>query len=415
MSNTVRTAGRKYGIDAQYFVKNGVIVTLGHSISIMRGIVTGYLVTRWMPTTMYGEYQFAMSLIGTLSVLTLTGLPTSIARSIARQEDIPLKFTIGWYAIICSIGALALFGMIFLLPYWGRDNLWPLLLIAALLYVPSTLGANIFGGIVIGSAKFAYSLKTSLISGFLLIVTVLTMLILKPSSILLLTFMLGIPAIVYLSALKKIVKRFPSKEKSWKLLTYGFQLSIVSVPVALSWYLDKLLISALFGLNQLAVFSVALLIPEQLKVWSKELFPISFSKQAHGEDSIARRRKISIAVGIGTIIVGIGILMYMLITPHIIPLLFPLYPAEQVILLTNIAALTLITIPSTLFPQYLEARGMIRELTWANWTAAAGFTISLLLLVPTYGLLGAVLSRGIFRVIYGGYSFVAMWRMPVSR
>lgn len=403
-----------FQIDAKYFVKNSLIVTTGHGISVIRGIVTGYLVTRLMAPAIYGEYQFVQSLIGTLGVFTMTGLPTSIARSIARKDDVPLLFTLKIHTVITAFGAIALLCMIPFLSLWGRAELWPLLLIASLLYVPSIIGPYFFGGIVIGTGQFSRSLRTSALSGLLLIVSVLLMLFLKPSAAVLLALMLGIPAIVFLLSLREMIKMFPSREHSWKLVKYGMQLSFVTIPVTLSWYLDKLMISALFGLNQLALFSVALMIPEQIKVWAKELFPVSFSRQAHGEDSRARRKKITQAVGIGTIFVAIGILCYIVISPAIIPILFPLYPAHEVILLTNIAAITLITMPATLFPQYLEARGMIKDLTIANWLAAVMFTLSLLVLVPSYGLVGAVIARGVFRFIYAGYAAFAVWTRPLK-
>ncbi len=401
--------GKKFGIDAHYFAKNSLIVTIGHGISVLRGIVTGYLVTRLMPPVMYGEYQFVQSIIGTLGVFTMTGLPTSIARSIAKKEAVPLRYTMKIHTILSSLGAIALLGIIPFLSRWGREDLWPLFVIAAILYVPSIVGPYFFGGIIIGTGKFATSLRTSLDIGAALIVSVCAMLYFKPSSSVLLALMLGIPSIVYMIRLRTMMKDYPSKDHSWKLLRYGAQLSIVTIPVTLSWYVDKLMISALFGLNQLALFSVALMIPEQLKVWAKELFPVSFSRQAHGTDSIERRQKITRAVGIGTLFTGIGILAYMLISPWIIPILFPLYASSNIVILTNIAAATLITTPATLFPQYLEARGMVRELQWANWTAAAFFVGSLFLLVPTYGLIGALFARGIFRLIYVGYSGTAMW------
>jgi O-antigen/teichoic acid export membrane protein len=184
--------------------------------------------------------------------------------------------------------------------------------------------------------------------------------------------------------------------------------------MTLSWYADGLLVSAYFGLKQLAVLSVALLMPEQIKIWSKELFPILYATQASGADSVERRKKITQLVGMGTAVAGAGILVYCLITPFIVPFLFPKYNPGEITFLTNVAAATLISTPATLYTQYLEARGMIRELQWCNWTSSVFYVVALVVLVPMYGPLGAILSRGILRAAFAGVGYIALKVVPIK-
>jgi O-antigen/teichoic acid export membrane protein len=119
------------------------------------------------------------------------------------------------------------------------------------------------------------------------------------------------------------------------------------------------------------------------------------------------------AVLVGVVIFAIGIGIYIALCPIIIPWLFPKYDASQVILLTSISAITLVVQPMSLLSQYLEAQRMIKAIWYSNLTAAIAFGISMIFLIPFYGLLGAMIARGIFRFVYSGMSWWYVLRSPL--
>jgi O-antigen/teichoic acid export membrane protein len=404
---------RRFKVDARYFAKNSAYVALSHGLNIAKGLTTGYLISRLFPAEMYGEYRFVLSVAGTLGVLGLSGMPRAISRAVARgDKDIPLRYTIRWYAVFCLIGAAALVGVIPFLGRWQHENLWPMFLLAALLFVPTNVSTTLFGGIVIGKGKFGMSFRAGLTSSILIIIGTLIMLLVRPSPVILLGLVTGIPTIVYLITLRKAMKEYPSDSRRFGILSYGIRLSIADVPMALSWYLDSLLISGLFGLKELALFSVATMIPEEVKGLMKEFLPLSFSKQAAGSDSYERRMHLTKVVAWLTLIVALGIGIYLLISPIVMPLLFPLYESAAIIPVTDTAAIILLTMPAQLFAQQLEAQGKAKEVLISQWLSSGVFALSLFILVPTAGLIGALVARGLFRVTYAGYSFYAMWKAP---
>lgn len=413
-SPALTAIGKRFGFDAHYFAKNSAVVTTAYGISALKGLITGYLVTRLFPTQMYGEYKFVLSIIGVVGFIGLPGLPSALASAIARKEPVSLTRIARWFCLVSGMGSLVILGCIALLPSWGRSDLWPLFLIAALLFVPSSLSTNLYSGIIRGTGAFTTAFRVSFLSNILVTVTVFIMLMIKPSSLLLLTFTMAIPAIVYIAGLIPFERKMRSKNSQKKILLTAGQLSMATIPSSISWYLDGLIISAFFGLNQLAIFSVAMLIPEQVKTWTKELFPILFSKQASGKDTNERRRKMDKGVLIGTAIFAIGIAIYIAIAPFIIPLLFPNYPAAQLVQLTSVAALTLLVAPASVYPQFLEARRMVKAVHWCNWTASAVFVTALFTLIPLYGPMGAVISRGLFRLTNAVTAYISVRRTPVD-
>jgi O-antigen/teichoic acid export membrane protein len=418
LSDTVRAAGKRFGFDAAFFAKNSAIATFTYVASVCSGLVTGYLVARMLPADVYGGYKFVLGITGMISVISIPGLGSAISRDIATKKpgDVALRFTLLQNALICLIGALALLGCILLLPLWHREELWPLFVVSALVFIPNQVGATFFSGIVTGTGSFGRSLKVTALSSVCVILTVLPMLLLYPSPAILLGLVVGIPSLFYLREIKRDLAVYRSESRSWGILQYGTQLSLNTIPITLSDYLDGILVSAFFGLKTLAVFSVAIIIPDQIKAWSKSLLPISFARQAAGNDDPERRRKMTVVVLLATAIFGAGILVYVLVCPWILWFLFPSYRADlsQLILLSRLAALILISVPATLFPQFLEARGRVRELRRAQWSSAVILCVMLLLLVPPYGAVGALIARGIFRLSYVFSAYLSIRALPYS-
>lgn len=405
--------GNRGGFDAHNAAKQSFIVTVSYVLSTLKGVVTGYLVTRLFPQELYGAYKFALSIVGTVGFMAIPGIVSTLGTQIAkRKQEAPVRSAIKLYALWCAVGSVVIASTILLLPYWNKESLWVLIAAAAIFFIPSNVG-TVFSALVRGTGRFDRAFNATMISNVLQVVGVLLVLWLKPSALLLLLCTTGVSGLVYTLSTLRWSKEFPSKESFRPLMPQAVYLSLATIPMTLSWYADGLLVTAYFGLKQLAVLSVALLIPEQIKIWSKELFPILFSTQASGDDSWERRKKIAQLVGMGTAVTGMGIVAYCLLTPFVIPFLFPNYDTAQITFLTNVAAVTLISTPATLYTQYLEARGMVRELQWCNWTSSAVYVLALVILVPTYGPLGAIVSRGILRAAFAGVGYIALKVVPI--
>lgn len=419
LAPTLTAIGKKFGIDAHYFAKNSALVIVGHFVSVLRGIVTGYFVARFFSQEIYGEYQFILSILGMMSLFTFPGLAQSITRAWSRDDAFSLKKITKYQFNVCLVGSIILLGVIPFLQYYDRQELWPLFLAGALLFPLPPIATVHFGGATIGRARFDTILKANILWSTLIIIATLGIIFFHQSALLMLIATMAVSSVVHLVLVHWYCRGslLPQEEEGDKntkaIIRYGWQLTVSTLPVNLVWYIDKLMISQMFGLNQLAAFSVALLIPEQVKTFAKQLLPVSFSRQAKGDDSRQRRRKLTKAVLAGTAVFAVGIALYIALAPWLMPLLFPNYEADQIVFLTSVAAVTLIVTPGTLFAQYLEAQGMIREIQWSHWTAAALFGVALVVLIPMYGLLGAVLARGIFRFSYLGLSWWFVMTSPV--
>lgn len=410
----ISSFGTRWKIDAHYFAKNSFLVLLGQAVGFLRGIVSGYLVARFFDQTVYGEYQFMLSIMGMLAVLGIPGMATPVARAWSRGDPFSVRTVTRHQFMIALIGSGLLLAAIPFLDYYGKADLWPLFLAAAIFFPLPPIAMVHFGSYAVGKARFDLSLKANLIWSVISVILTTLIILFHQSALLVLIVAVATPPIVYLWMGRRFLPpNVEGRDESGNIIRFAWKLTFASLPADLAWYLDKLMISHFFGLNQLALFSVAILIPEQAKVFTKQFFPVAFAKQASIVDSPETRRKLMKAVLAGTVVFGTGIAVYVVLCPFVIPLLFPKYDPAQLVFLTSIAAATLITNPASLFAQYLEAQGMIRETRIAQWCAAALFAGSLVGLVPTMGLLGAILARGVFRFAYVGLAWWFVLRAPV--
>lgn len=408
----VDVLSRMLGVEVRSLAKNATIVTVSYGISVVRGFVTGYLVARLFPRELYGQYQFILSSVGAVSVIGLPGIINALNRAVARGEKGVIIPTARIQFAIASITSVLLLCSIPFLPA-ERQSLWPLFLLTALLFPVQQTASSVYTAVTVGKVQFDLALKANIIWSSIAVTSVLGIIFLEPSAVLLYTAMTAIPTLTYLWFSRNQIEHTKPEPKVGHIIKYGAQLTLISLPISLSWYIDKLMISALFGLNQLAVFTVGILIPEQAKTFAKELLPVSFALQARGEDTVKRRRRLIGAVARATLIFSVGVAAYIVAAPWIYGFFFPNYP--EAVFLTQLAAAMLVVQPSSLLTQYLEAQAMLPELRRTQWISAGVFIVSLVTLIPNFGLPGAVVARGMLRLSYAVCSLWVLLRMPEEK
>ncbi|HVW66381.1 MAG TPA: oligosaccharide flippase family protein [Candidatus Peribacteraceae bacterium] len=387
---------RIVGIREKTMARNATIITISHGVGLLRGLITGYLVARLLPREMYGQYQFLLAAFGVAGFLNLPGIDTSLRRAVARGEKGVLYRVFQIHILISLIGTAALLIAIAFLNPDQRQTYWLPFVIAAVLFPVSQTSSTLFGALSVGEAKFKLSLIANIVMSALIALGALLILFLKPSALLLFVTVIAVPAVVYLAFSKRIMPPSDPHIPTKPILIYAAQLSFLALPLYFSTYVDKLMISALFGVKQLAVFSVATLIPENIKTWSKEILPISFAVQARGDNSLDRRWRLLLVVGRLTALALIPIALYIAFAPAIFAILFPNYP--DAVFLTQVAGFFLITQPGAFLTQYLEAQKMLKALQWTQWLSSVFYLIALVTLLPAFGLIGAIVARGVLRL-----------------
>lgn len=409
----VDQVGSYFGINARYFTQQGSFTLVAHGINILYGILISYLSALLFNPELFGQYRFVLSIIGICAVLKLSGLSTAISRSLSKNAKSPLVYTFKLYLIPVALFGITLLSAIVVLQFWGRNELWPLFAVAALLAPIEAAALTFAGGIITGKALFKNAIYYSVTAKLLNLLLTVPMFLLFPSPVALLAIILGVNIVVYGTFVWRYLPLYNTHDSDTKVFTYGAKLSLFQIPGTIVWHIDSLLISAYFGLTQLAIFSVAILIPEQFKMLFKELLAISFSRQAAGSDTKARRHHLIIICAKGTVLFLLFIIAYWVSVDYFFGVIFPQYNDPQTIFLSKLMFATLIVIPWNLVPQYLEAHGATVAVRNSNLYSSGVFLVCLLWLIPTYGLLGAVISRAMFRFAYTLLSIFYLYTAPI--
>jgi O-antigen/teichoic acid export membrane protein len=381
--------------DLTYLIKGGSWLTVSQvitaAIALFLTIAFGHFVAR----DTYGTYRFLLSVFWALTALSFTGIPTAVVQAVARGFEgaylraFSLSLRWGLPMALASLGGSAWYYM------HGNLELAEGLLVIAILG-PLMQPAYFFGAYLEGKKDF----RTEAILGVILAVV--------PAILLALCIPFTSSPIVFLVAYLAgnvgtgvfldwyVLKRYPpNADVNPDFHSLSWHFSLMNTLSTLSQQVDKLLVFHFLGAVDLAIYTFAIALPEQLRTVLNPVTVLAFPKFA--ERPIAEIRKtlwLRLALFMLALTVLAGI--YILLAPFLFHLLFPQY--LDAVWYSRVFALSLITIGSVIPATLLLAHAAKRELYVLN-TASPLFQILLLvMLIPAYGILGAVLARIIGRV-----------------
>ena len=232
-------------------------------VRIIISIASGALWARYVTPSDYGQFQLIMSFVAIAASLSLNGLGQSLTLSAAKQHDgnfIPiLKSKI----IATCVGSI---GLIFLSFYYrnSQPSLFDGLLLAALffpLYELQKIWTAWFSGR--GWLKALSGLK---IGHALLSLGVLGTLILSHQASLpnLVIGLVGITSIVSAVLVVYIFTHLQNKKTDQSIISFGFHATAASLLNSLI-LTDKLIINEYLAIEDVAVYTIALVFPNQIK------------------------------------------------------------------------------------------------------------------------------------------------------
>jgi O-antigen/teichoic acid export membrane protein len=396
-------------IDARYFLRGGFWLSVGQAATILFGLVTTALLAHYLSENDYGVYKYLLGIIAILSSFSLTGLGQSILQTAAKKyygfyhETLKMNFR---YSLFITLASLA--GSVY---YWLNANTTlaiGCLLIAALQpfittyqFTPSHLQ---------GSGRFKES--TILHIGrmfFASALTVVTLFYTKNIIVLFTVYLLG----QFISNIASHFLFSPTYTKTPKAIfdqyvQYAKHTSVRNIISNIAQRADTVIIFTQLGAVELAVYSIATIIPEQIKGSFKNLSTLLLPKYAEHTNTDQLKKSVPRrSLQLFTILIIITTL-YILIAPHIYQLLFPKY--SESIFLSQILALSfpamIALIPISAIQSQLQEKNLYRLLTFES-TIMLSLTI---ILTIKFGVLGTVIAKVATRYISLFYCYRLLYR-----
>ncbi len=397
-----------------YVAKSSFWITLGR----MAGAGSGFLLTLLLANTTtketLGTYKFVQSIAGIVAAFSLSGMGTAITQAVARGNEGALykgfRSFMRWSLIMTVVAwGTAVY-------YFVNDNAtlgWSLLVIGIAL--PLSQGGGFYSPFLIGKKDFKRE------TTFGIAATVIPMLItglvaLATNSVpLLITAFFGSAAIVGLVLYRLTVRLYhPSHSDENTPVIYGRHLSAMNVLGMISFQLDRLLVFHYLGAAQMALYTVALAAPQQLRFGSKLLSTMAlpkFSTQNAADMHQTLPRKAFI-VFLGSLLIA-G--TYIVLAPYFFAIFFPTY--LDAVRYSQIFALVILFFPASLLQQFFVGQMRKKELYTLQTAVPIVKIVLLFLLLPHYGIWGALIaifSMELVRLCIITFFFVRFKHTPVQ-
>ena len=397
--------------DMLYLASGGFWYVVGQSIASLSALALAIAFANLVSPDIYGTYKYILSLAGICAIASLPGMNTAIARTVAQGNESVIHTATHSRMRHAMVGSLfAIAGSAYYLYNGNAELSLALLIIALTLPFFDTLTGYLF--YFVGQRRFNLRTKyyaTTQVIGMLILIG--TLFFTNNLLLILLAYFLPLSlmrAVQYMHVVRDIPHT--SSPKDAETARYGKHLTAMQILGTIGGEMDKILLWKFLGPAQVAIYTFALAIPEQFKGPLKGIGELAFPKfsaqtpEYISENLPALWRKLA-WYGLG--LFGLS-LIYIVLAPYLFPLIFPQYSAS--IPYSQLFALSLVTNIASIPIALLAAQqktSLQYTLSFVQPMIAIGLFV---LLIPTYGILGAVIaqlvSKSITAVSYMGTLYV---------
>jgi O-antigen/teichoic acid export membrane protein len=388
-----------FRIDAHYFFSGAVWLTIIQAITVLGALIVSVVFAHLLDETEYGVYRYILGIGALLSSFSLTGIGQSVFQTSAQKHTwfYPLGIK---KSLIYSLGitASSMIGSIY---YFIQDNtelalgclliaiLQPLLntyqqifpfLQGEKRFRESTILQGIKTAVVtissLGAIYFTHDIFWLVLTYLLsnTIMNVAAHFIYKPRNV--------------ATAEKTIYKRY---------MDYARNTSVRNIISIIAFRIDSIIIFQQLGAANLAIYTIANILPEHIKTSFKNITTLLVPKYAlHDNLDAIKKNLFKRSLQLFSIFVLITI-VYIFVAPIAYEILFPKY--DDVIFLSQIVALSFPAMIALIPISALQAHTEEKRLDSFNTQTSIFMIAVTIVLTITGGIFGAVLARVISRYV----------------
>jgi O-antigen/teichoic acid export membrane protein len=389
--NLLRASEGLFKTDMVYLAGVGFWTNLNVIVVSVASLLLSIAFANFLPTDVYGMYQYLLSLSALVGAVCLSGLGTAIIPAVAQGYEGILRAAVRaqlkWASVPATISlACALYYLL-----QGELTISIGLVIIAF-FTPLLSAYTTYSTFLHGKRAFRSMFLFNLFVVTSYCVAMILGVIFLKNALVLITINLGINLLATLYVYNKTLKTYkPNDRLDMVSLSFGKHLSALNAFGTIMNQLDSVLVFHFLGATQLAVYSFATLIPERIGalfgfIGAASLPKLTNQSLEHIQENIFSKVLRVAVFG------GIISLLYVLGAPLLFSLVFNKYataiPFTQ-IYAPVIALMALTTITNTTL--------VAKRLTKENYVV--GFVQPVLLiclqipLLIKYGILGMILAR----------------------
>jgi O-antigen/teichoic acid export membrane protein len=385
----LRKSEKFFKTDMLYLAKGGFWMTAGTAISWPISLVMSVAFANLLSKDSYGTYQYVLGIVSIFGIMNLSGINTSITRSVARGAEGSLFDALRTKIRFGMLGGLGsgILGAYYF--FQGNTLLGSAFLICSV-FIPFWDNFGIYVSYLYGKKRFdlmnMYEVLAQFVSSLSLIIT----LFLTHDVLVLIFVYFVVFTVVRGSLFSYMVKKYPpNSTKDPNVISYGKHLSLMVAVSNISSNLDKVLLFHFLGPISVAEYTFAQAVPMKVNGFLRIVSRLAFPKMATAnKDALEKTlmRKILLLV-IPSAAVAF---LFIAAAPYIFAIFFPKY--MEAVIWSQIVALTLLLQPFALITTFLSAQEQKKSLYIYNFGMPIIRAVTFFTLIPTLHLFGAILS-----------------------
>lgn len=407
---SISKVGKRFGFDADYFVKGGGWLVLPILLSYPLGMVRTIVFARLATQDLLGQYTFILSIVGLTTVLSLPGINTALIETVARGNHgsllVAMRARAKWGLLATgTVGLVAV--------YYARQNSleFGIAIAAAGLFVPISAAGSCIMQFYTGTRRYARLSWLNIGLLLLRMIVLFALLWSKASIIWLVTGESIATALYYLVQLIPLSRRVKNEPRDDQMVALGRTLTWANSITIVTGQLDSLILGSYLGFSDLAVYRIATILPDNTKNLMKPSLDLILPKiAANPEKQIntrSTRRQLLMLLAINVLIVGAAIIL--------LPFIIPLFYGSQYNRSIPLAQLLMLSLvfnwPSTFFLAALQARKQTKSLYYSNAIFGVLQTGTLAIGVFVIGIWAAALDSLVARWTVAAYQWRAVSKL----
>lgn len=385
------------GTDNAYIIKHGSYLMIGNIISIVSSFLLSITFARLLSQEVYGQYNYILSIMAILAISSLHGINTAIIQGVSRGFDGVLKkgleIKLKW-GLLGSIGSIGV-----ALYFWLQGNgQFTIAFLIIAIFLPLFKGGEIYQSYLDGKKLFGKrATYSTLIQVLSTVIIIFTLFLTKNLIILILVYFLSYSLLRVLFLFLIIKKTKPNSINNPEFITYGKHLSLMGIVGLVAQQIDKILLFNFIGPIQLAIYSFATLPVEHIRTPLQFIQEIALPKLSNQPNENIKKtlpKKLFIII----IVIITIIVLYYIVSPYFFQIFYPQY--TESVFYSRLFSLTLLVFPVSMMTLSIQARMQTKELYKISIINPAFQIILMIVLIPSYGILGAIIAKLISQIFY---------------
>mgnify|MGYP001248768344 CR=1 FL=1 len=281
--NLISKYSKKLGLDLNYFLKGGFWTSLYLTIDLVLGFLFSIFLIKYLTSEELGLWYWLLSIFSIGSIFTLTGFNLISRKLFLEKSYGEYKRLFKTRFIFSLIGSLILFISSIHLYIINKPNIAIFFIIIGVL-IPFS-NNRFYGDYLLSKRNFKQVSIQAIIKYFSYYISSIILLLLKVDFIIVFCNFFIVQFLFDLYFTIKYFFKINNLEKLKKdkqTFNKGFQFSIIQILPTISSQIDKLLIPIFLTLKDLAIYGIAMIIPNIINGINRKLiFSILFEKINH--------------------------------------------------------------------------------------------------------------------------------------